>query len=79
MPVRKFRSIEEMDAATPRRPGDATLLDAIREAWSTAERLAQLEPRPGVRKFRSIEEANAAREAALRQRVRALASRRKPR
>jgi hypothetical protein len=61
MPVQKFRSVEEMNAATvPVSPGAAfdRFLRHCARYWAIAPRTY---PR-GVLKFRSIEEAQAARQ-----------------
>lgn len=61
MPVRKFRSVDEMNRPTWRRPGDPALYAAMASLWrrsalSTRGRLA-----PGVRRFRDVESLKAAR------------------
>jgi hypothetical protein len=63
MPVRKFRSVEEMGGPTWYAPGDPALYRAIRRVWGLAHRI--LKPRfpPGVHKHRSIESMNALQEA----------------
>jgi hypothetical protein len=61
MPVRKFRSVEEMPGVRPLRPLDP---DNLRIACELTELARALHPwhfEPGVRKFRSMEEANAHR------------------
>ena len=58
MPVRKYRSVEEMPGARPLRPLDP---DNLRIACELSELAYALHPwhfEPGVRKFRSIEEAS---------------------
>ena len=62
MPVKKFRSVEEMEGSLWRQAGDPELLRAIRAVWSFA---AQTVPRhfpPGVYKHRSIEDAQRLRD-----------------
>ena len=62
MPVRKFRSVEEMSLPAPRRPLDP---DNLRLALALAETAYGLHPwrfKPGVHKFRSVEEASRARD-----------------
>ncbi len=62
MPVRKFRSVTEMEGNTWRQPGDPNLYRAIRGTWDFARKT--LEPRfpPGVYKHRSIEDADRERQ-----------------
>lgn len=55
MPIRKFRSIEEMDDNTWREPGDPRLFRAIRSTWDFAHRTLQPHFPPGVYKHRSVE------------------------
>ena len=62
MPVRKFRSIEEMEGNTWRSPGDPELYRAIRDTWDFAQRTLQPHFPPGVYKHRSIEEAEELRQ-----------------
>lgn len=72
MPVRKFRSVDEMNQPVWRRPGDPELYRTIKAVW---ERSLAMNPRrfpPGVYKFRSIEEMNHAQEQALDEHVAAL-------
>jgi hypothetical protein len=63
VPVRKFRSVADMDGPAWHAPGDPRLFDAIRALWDLAART--LEPRfpPGVHKHRSIGEMNARADA----------------
>ena len=56
MPVRRFRSVEEMNQAVWREPGSAELYQAIREVWEFGQRTSQRRFKPGVHRFRSIEE-----------------------
>ena len=56
MPVRKFRSVEEMSEPVWRSPGDPRLYRAIREIWTFGQRTSRKRFRPGVHRFRSIEE-----------------------
>ncbi len=63
MPVRKFRSIEEMNGNTWRSPGDSGLHQAIRETWEFAQKTLQPRFPPGVYKHRSIEDAEKFRES----------------
>jgi hypothetical protein len=57
MPVRKFRSIEEMGDHWYER-GDPALVQAIRGVWNFAARTIQPHFPPGVYKHRTIEDAN---------------------
>ena len=36
MPIRKFRSVEEMNQPVWREPGDPELWEAIKQNWETA-------------------------------------------
>lgn len=69
MPVRKFRSVEEMDEPAWRRPGDPALYRAIAAVWSMGQRTAAPRFPPGVYKRRSIEDLNRATEAWQRENV----------
>ncbi len=62
MPVRKFRSVEEMEGNTWREPGDPELFRAIRSTWSFAQQTVRRRFPPGVYKHRSIEDAEKLRE-----------------
>lgn len=62
MPVRRFRSVEEMSQPTWRQPGDPALYVAIRSLWDFGQRTSQTRLPSGVRRFRSIEEMSAARD-----------------
>ena len=68
MPVRRFRSIEEMSRPFWRTPGDPELYAAIRSVWDLGRRTSQRSLRPGVRRFRSIGEMSAARDGAASER-----------
>ena len=61
MPVRKFRSLEEMEDALWREPGPS-LWQAIRRIWDFARRTTRLRFPPGVYRHRSVEDAKALRE-----------------
>ena len=54
MPVRKYRSIDEMPDETWREPGDPLLYRAIREIWDFGRRTSRRRYLPGVHRFRSI-------------------------
>jgi hypothetical protein len=56
MPVRKFRSIEEMNGEVWRRPGDPALFRAMRRLWEVGVRTSRRRYPPGVHKHRGIEE-----------------------
>jgi hypothetical protein len=60
MPVRKFRSVEEMSQPVWREPGDPELYRAIKAVWEFGQRTSGKRFQPGVRRFRSIEEMSAA-------------------
>lgn len=64
MPVRKFRSVQQMPpAALFREPLDPANLQLACELSSTALRLAPRRFPPGVHRYRSITEASERREA----------------
>lgn len=68
MPVRKFRSIEEMKEPRWLPSGDPAIPRQIRYLWRLAS-LSGFARRPrGVRKYRSVEEADRDREACETQR-----------
>lgn len=75
MPVRKFRSVEEMSRPNWRQPGDPALYRAIAFVWDLARRTNPRRFPPGVHKFRSIEEMDRARERWLADHVEARAKR----
>ena len=62
MPVRKFRSVEEMDAPRWRAPGDPDLMRAMAELWEIGRRTNRRSYPPGVHKHASIEDMQRARE-----------------
>lgn len=62
MPVRKFRSVEEMDGYRWYEAGDPALYRAIRRVWELGYRTIQPRFPPGVFKHRSIESMNALQE-----------------
>ncbi len=62
MPVRKFRSVEEMDEPRQYEPGSPELFAAISRVWALADRMAPLRFPPGVYKHRTIEDADRLRE-----------------
>lgn len=63
MPVRKFRSVEELNQPVWRAPGDAALYRVIAALWDTGRRLQTRPFTPGVHRFRSIDELEAAADA----------------
>jgi hypothetical protein len=58
MPVRKFRSVEAMNDAVWRTPGDPALYRTMASLWQLARRTRARRFPPGVHKARSIEEQN---------------------
>ncbi len=62
MPVRRFRSVEEMNQPRWRKPGDPELYAAIAALWRLGARTGRRRFPPGVHKHRSIEQLNATRE-----------------
>jgi hypothetical protein len=81
MPVRKYRSLEEMNRERHWLPtGDPAILQKIRYLWGFSELLLRpvgtCIPR-GVRKYRSIEEANSDRDRWEQERVDRLRAERK--
>jgi hypothetical protein len=62
MPVRKFRSVEEMEDSTWREAGDPRLWRAIASVWSFAARTCPKRFPPGVYRHRTIEEAQRQRD-----------------
>ncbi len=65
MPVRKFRSVEEMNQPIWRQAGDPQLYRAMAGVWEVARRTNPRRFPPGVHKFRSIDEVSLAREEAI--------------
>lgn len=62
MPIRTFRTIEEMNQPHWREPGDPDLLRAIADLWETGRRTSTRTFPPGLHKFTSIEEMQRAQE-----------------
>ena len=62
MPIRKFRSVEEMNRPVWREPGSPELYRAIARVWDFGQRTSKIRFPPGVHRHRSIEEMNAAQE-----------------
>jgi hypothetical protein len=59
MPVRRFRSVEEMNRPQWREPGSPELVRAIAALWTAGLRLHRRRFPPGVYRHRSIEELDA--------------------
>lgn len=55
MPVRKFRSVEDMNTPIWRRAGDPALFRAIAGLWDIGRRTSSRRFAVGVQKFDSIE------------------------
>lgn len=58
MPVRKFRSVEEMSRVVWYEPGSPEHLRALRAVFAHARQTTRPSQKPGVYKFRSLEEKN---------------------
>lgn len=57
MPVRKFKSVEQMEQqGTWRQPGDPHLYRAIAQVWAFGRRSVPRRIPPGVHRYRSIDE-----------------------
>lgn len=67
MPVRKFRSVEDMNTLLWRTPGDPALYAAIASVWERGARLSRRRFTPGVRRFKDIATLEAAADAATDQ------------
>lgn len=63
MPIRKYRSVDEMRGRMPGRPLDGLNLKEAFELMELTTRLFPLRYPPGVRRFRAQEEANRYRDA----------------
>ena len=63
MPVRKYRSVEEMPSPAPLTPLDPANLEIVCELSATAIRLAPRRFPAGVHRYRSIAEARERRDA----------------
>jgi hypothetical protein len=63
MPVRKFRTVEQMNQPVWRSPGDPELYRTIAGLWEMGRRLQTRPFVPGVRRFRSVDELEAAADA----------------
>ncbi len=67
MPVKKFRSVEEMETEIWRSPGDASLYRAMAALWDLARRTRRSRFRAGIIKYASLEEKNRAQAMADRE------------
>ena len=76
MPVRKFRSIEEMKAARGYERDDPLLSRIIEGIWTFGQRTARLRFPPGVYRHRSVEDMNALSSAWADENFRAFQDRR---
>jgi len=76
MPVRRFRSVEEMEQPVWRTPGDPDLYRAIAAIWDFGRRTLPRHFPPGVHRHRSIEALNATTEAWQRENFEAFRRRR---
>jgi hypothetical protein len=56
MPVRKFRSVEEMGRPAWRQPGDPELYRVMAGLWDVGRRTSRRRYPPGVHKHASIED-----------------------
>ena len=63
MPVRRFRSIQEMEGERWYEPGDPMLYRAIRRVWELGYRTLKPHFPPGVYKHRTLESMNALQES----------------
>lgn len=73
MPIRKFRTIEEMNAADSElwcAEPDAAYYQRVRKLWETSARLNPRTYPRGVFKFRTQEEAQAQRDQLLAEHIR---------
>lgn len=61
MPVKKFRSVEEMSQPVWRPAGDPVLARAIASVWAFGRRLNRPAFQPGVKRFKSLVEMKATR------------------
>jgi hypothetical protein len=59
MPVRKFRTVDEMSTEVWRRPGDPELYRVMASLWSFGARTQRSRGPAGVRRYRSIDELDA--------------------
>lgn len=75
MPVQRYRDVADMPPPSRGDPKDPATYARIRELWHAS--MSRMPPlfAPGVYRYRSVEEADAAREAALIARMRAMRAR----
>lgn len=59
MPVRKFRTVDELNQPIWRLPGDPALYRTIASLWEAAETIRPRRFAPGVRRFQTIAELEA--------------------
>ena len=59
MPVRKFRTVDELNQPIWRLPGDPALYRTIASLWEVAQATRPRRFPPGVRRFRTIAELEA--------------------
>ncbi|MDP9121569.1 MAG: hypothetical protein M3O15_09420 [Acidobacteriota bacterium] len=57
MPIKKFRSLQEMEDSLRREPGDPRLWRAIAGVWRFAARTCPRHFPPGVHRHRTVEDA----------------------
>ena len=72
MPVRRFRSIEDMPGSPRRVPGDPALYKAMAGVWAFGRAGNPRRFPPGLYKYRSIEDMNRAQDEQLAEHVGAL-------
>lgn len=77
MPVRRFRSVYEMEQPVWRTPGDPELYRAIAAIWELGMRTLPRRFPPGVHRRRSIDALNAATDAWQRENLEALRQQRR--
>ena len=63
MPVRRYRSVEDMEGNTWHDRNDPRLFRAIRTTWDFAQKVTRPRFPPGVYKHRTVEEAEELRMA----------------
>jgi hypothetical protein len=76
MPIRKFRSVEQMNPPRWYEPGDPALFRAIAVVWDVGKALSAGRFPAGVKRFRSADEMRRVQEEHERAYVRALDERR---
>ncbi len=63
MPVRRFRSVAEMEQPFWREPGDPSLFQSMASLWAAGHRVVGQRFPPGVHRHRSIESMDAMTDA----------------